>query len=144
MGRKATHRIIRDPMAWINKAMPLAGDQQRDIGIAYRASLQAMLRGYGTEQTWSTVSCALNIALILAEEGVLPHAMGTIKESQEALLRSHTRAAKFKTWAFDGSGIKATLAATNLHDEQLKIATRSQVIKALNEVKRRVAIGETL
>jgi hypothetical protein len=108
--RKSSHRKMRDPMAYIHTHITLAQDQQRDIGIAYRTSLQAMLRGQGTEQTWSTVACMLNIAMILAEEDVLPTCLDTIKQAQQAIVRSRTRAEKFNAWAFDGEGIRNVLA----------------------------------
>ena len=142
--RKSSKRKVRDPMAYIHAHTTLAQDQQRDIGIAYHSSLHAMLRGHGTEQTWSTVSCALNIALMLAEQGILPEALDTIKQAQNALVRSRARASKFGTWAFDGEGIRDVLAAANYYDEQLEISKRSQVIQAIKEVHRRIDIGETV
>jgi len=140
--RKSCNRKVRDPMAYIHTHTTLAQDQQRDIGIAYRISLHAMMRGSGTEQTWSTVACALNIALMLAEQGILPEAEDVIKRAQEALLRSRERAQRFGTWAFDGEGIKAVLEATNLHDEQMEIAKCSQVVNAMREMYRRIEAGE--
>jgi hypothetical protein len=142
--RKSCNRKVRDPMAYIHTHITLAQDQQRDIGIAYRTSLQAMLRGQGTEQTWSTVACMLNLALILTEQGVLPQALDTIKQAQDAIVRSRARAEKFNSWAFDGEGIRAVLTAANYHDEQLEVAKRSQVVHAIKEVHRRVEIGEAV
>lgn len=80
--RKTCHRQTLDPMAWIAKRTPLADDQQRDLGIAYHASLQALLRGHGTEQTWATLACSLNIALILCEQGICAGGIETIKLAQ--------------------------------------------------------------
>jgi hypothetical protein len=142
--RKSSPRKVRDPMAYIHTHITLAQDQQRDIGIAYRSSLQAMLRGHGTEQTWSTVACMLNLALMLSEQGVLPKALDTIKQAQQAIVRSRARAMKFGAWAFDGEGIRDVLAAANYHDEQLEVAKRSQVVHAIKEVHRRVEIGEAI
>ena len=141
--KKRTRRIPLNPMACITRRMPLADDQTRDIGIAYRISLQTMLQGHGTEQSWSTLACAINMALLLSEAGIYPAAIPTIKLAQEALLRVRDRAGRSGKWAFDGEGIRIILAAVNLHDEQISRATRSQVVTALAEVHRRVTIGET-
>lgn len=141
--RKRTPRQHLDPMACITRRMPLAEDQHRDICIAYRASLQALLRGHGTEQAWSTLACSFNIALILAEQGIAAAAIPTIKLAQEALLRARERAQRTGKWAFEGEGIRVVLAAANIHDEQLEMATRGQIIAALNEVHRRVEVGIT-
>lgn len=140
--RKRAPRQVRDPMACITRRMPLADDQTRDLGIAYHISLQAMLNGNGTEQTWSTLACSLNIALLLAEYGIEASAMPTIKLAQEALLRVRDRAKQHGKWAFDGEGIRIILAAVNIHDEQISLATRSQVTAALVEINRRVTVGE--
>lgn len=141
--RKSTPRKRLDPMACVTRRMPLADDQTRDIGIAYHISLQAMLQGHGTEQSWSTLACSLNIALLLSEYGIEAAALPTIKLAQEALLRVRERAGRSGKWAFDGEGIRIILAAVNIHDEQISRATRGQVVAALVEVNRRVTEGET-
>lgn len=140
--RKASPRRRIDPMSWIAKRTPLRADQQIDLGIAYHASLQALLTGHGTEQAWSTLVCALNVALLLAESGVCAPAIQTIQLAQEALLRARDRAARTNTWALDGDGIRVLQAALNLHDEQTSRATRGQIAAALREVHRRVSAGE--
>lgn len=136
--RKHLRRTVRDPKAWITSRAPLADDQQRDLGVAYHASLQAMLTGHGTEQTWGTVTCALNIALTLAERGFCAGAIKTIQLAQEAMLRAQERAHRTGKWAFDGDGLRVVLAAINLHDEQIARATRDDVTAALREVHRRI------
>lgn len=140
--RKHTVRQMRDPMACITKRMPLADDQTRDLGIAYHVSLQAMLSGRGSEQAWSTVSCTLNIAMLLAEMGVEAAALPTILIAHEALLRVRERAQRTSKWAFDGDGIRVILAAINIHDEQISRATRAQITAALQEVHRRIENGD--
>lgn len=140
--KKHNPRRVLDPMACITRRMPLADDQTRDIGLAYHISLQAMLSGSGTEQSWSTLACSLNIALLLSEYGIEASALPTIKLAQEALLRVRDRAKQHGKWAFDGEGIRIILAAVNIHDEQISRATRGQVTSALVEVNRRVTIGE--
>lgn len=140
--RKRTPRKRLDPMACITRRLPLVEDQIRDLGIAYRISLQAMLQGQGTEQAWSTLCCSLNIALLLCEYGIESAALPTIKLAQEALLRVRDRAKQHDKWAFDGEGIRIILAAVNIHDEQISRATRGQIVAAIAEVNRRVTIGE--
>lgn len=141
--RKSTARRHYDPMAYINKRLPLADNQTRDLGIAYHASLQALLTGHGTEQAWSTLACALNVALLLAECGICGSAIQTIQLAQDALIRSRERACRTGKWALDGEGIRLTQAALNIHDEQISRATKGQITEAINEVHRRVSIGET-
>lgn len=141
--RKNPHRPI-DPMAWITRRMPLQPSQQIDIGIAYHASLQALLTGHGTEQAWCTLSCALNVSMLLSEYGVCAPAIQTIKLAQEALMRAQERAGRTGKWALDGDGIRVLQAALNIHDEQISLTTRDKITSALQEVHRRVSMGETL
>ena len=140
--RKRTPRQWRDPMACITRRMPIACDQQRDLGITYHASLQALLLGYGTEQAWATLACTVNLAMLLAEAGICAAALPGILLAQQALLRARERALRTGTWALDGDGIRATLSAVNAHDEQISRATRAQITAAINAVHRRVEEGE--
>lgn len=141
--RNKPHRRI-DPMFYITRHIPLRSDQQIDIGIAYHASLQALLTGHGTEQTWSTLACALNTALLLSEYGICAPAIQTIKLAQEAMLRARERAVRTGKWALDGDGIRVLQAALNIHDEQISRTTRDKITAALNEVHRRASMGDTL
>jgi len=136
-------RIPRDPMACITHRMPLAEDQQRDLGIAYHVSLQALLSGSGTEQAWSTLACALNIAMILCEQGIAPSYLQTIQMAQNAMVSSRERAQSKGRWAFTGDEARVVMRACAIHDEQISRATRGQITAAIEEVHRRVSIGET-
>lgn len=142
--KKRTYRKPLDPMACITRRMPLPDDQQRDLGIAYHISLNALLTGHGTEQAWATLACTLNVSLILSECGIDASALQAIKLAQEALLRVRERAQRTGKWALDGDGIRVILAAVNIHDEQISRATRRQVTEAIREVHRRVEEGETV
>jgi hypothetical protein len=144
MRKQGAQRKQIDPMAWVAKRTTLAPDQQRDLGLAYHISLQAMLCGSGTEQAWSTLSCTLNIALILCEQGICAGGIETVKLSQAAMMRSKERAARTGKWAFDGEGIRIIQAALNLHDKQTSRATRGQITEALREVHRRIETDEVM
>lgn len=137
-----TARRLINPLAFLGQRARLEDDQLRDLGIAYHASLQALLTGHGTEQAWATLSCSLNLALILCEIGIAGPAIQTIKLAQEAMRRSRERAQRTGKWALDGDGIRILQAALTIHDEQISRCTRKQITAALNEVHRRVSIGE--
>lgn len=142
--RKRATRQQRDPMACITRRMPLADDQQRDLGIAYHASLDALMRGHGTEQAWATLACAYNIALLLAEQGIMPFTLPVIKLAQQALLRTRERGQRTGKWGFDGDGLRLVMAVSVIHDEQISLATRSQIVAAIKAVRQRVEEGEVV
>ncbi|MFA6204422.1 MAG: hypothetical protein WC710_14685 [Gallionella sp.] len=143
--RKHTKRTVRpllDPMVFITKRAPLASDQQRDIGIAYHASLQAILRGHGNEQAWCTLSCSLNIALMLCEQGFSAGHIEDIKRAQTAMISCRTRAEIHNKYGFTGDEARLVMAACNIHDEQISHASRAQITEAIHEVHQRIEIGE--
>jgi hypothetical protein len=142
--RKHTHRTIRDPMAWINKRIPLASDQQRDIGIAYHASLQAILRGHGNEQAWATLSCSLNIAMMLCEQGFCAGHMDDIRHAQQAMMTCRARAARHGRYGFTGDEARLVMAACTIHDQQISRATKDHVATALRDLHQRIEAGEVM
>ena len=142
--RKRTPRQHLDPMACFTRRMPLRDEQKIDLGIAYRMQLQAMLRGAGSEEAWSTLACSLNIAMVLCEQGIAPTYLHPIQLAQDALLACRERAGRVGRWAFSGDEARLIMRACAVHDEQLELATRAQVTKALNEVNDRILNGEVL
>jgi hypothetical protein len=135
-------RTLINPLAFLSQRAHLDDDQTRDLGIAYRVSLQAMLTGYGNEQAWATLACTLNVAMVLCELGIAAPALQTVLLAQDAMLRSRERAGRTGTWALDGDGIRLIQAALTIHDEQISRCTKQQITAALEEVHRRVSIGE--
>jgi hypothetical protein len=142
--RKYSPRKFYDPRACITRRLPLDAEQARDLGIAYHASLQAILNGKGTEQAWGTLACALNIALILCEQGIGEDHTPTIKQAQASLMNCRERAQRANKWGFNGDEARAIMRAFAIHDEQIALANKGQIVAALKEVHRRIEIGEVM
>lgn len=145
--RTRKHRPV-NPMgglALLNRkcAAQIEVDQVRDLSLAYRLSLSALESGAGTEQAWSTCACALNIALILAEQGVIPQALSAIKAAQEALVIIHGIAQNSGEWTA-GSHSFVLRCAFALHDDQIEMASKGQLIYALEQVHARVESGDVM
>ena len=124
------------------EASPLTDGQRLDLGLAYHLSFEAMLRG-GTEEAWHAIAATLNIALILTERGFGVEFENEIKAAMRALMRTKYRQQETGSWALDGDGIAALRVALAIHDEQVRIAERSEIRQAINEVYRRVQSGDT-
>lgn len=137
---RAIRRVVSTHAARI-EAAPLAADQQRDLGLAYHLSFEAMLRG-GAEEAWHALAATLNIALILCERGFGVEFEGEIKAAMRALMRTKYRQQETGSWALDGDGIAALRKALAIHDEQVRIAERGEIRQAIQEVYRRVESGE--
>lgn len=121
----------------------LENDQLRDLGLAYLAALHGMKSGHGSEQLWSTLACSINVAMVLAELGVMPQGLRVIEIGQDALIRVRAHAQQTGIWAL-GIHAFAIDCAFKLHHQQIKEAGKAQVIAALEEVHRRVDAGQHL
>ena len=142
MRKQGAAFMKRDPMAWITKRIPIADIQQRNIGNAYHLSLQAILRGHGNEQAWATLSCSLNIALMLCEQGFNAGSIETITRAQAAMMICKARAAKHDKYGFTGDEARLVMDACTIHDEQIQHATKAQIAEALRELHHRIEANE--
>lgn len=156
MNARANAKHLRKPanplggLALLNRRSreQLADDQTRDLALAYRMSLTGMLTGHGTEQMWSTLACSLNIAMLLAEAGVHPdhtytQALQIIKDAQQGLMRAAHFAHDGGEWKL-GTNQLSIGSAFHLHDKQLEQASKGQIVCAMEEVHRRITVGDTL
>lgn len=125
----------------LERRTPMAVSQTLDLGIAYHVALDEMLHGRGTEEHWSTVVCALNIALVLAEMGFGTDQIAIMKAALDGAVRTRDRARRVGTWAFDGDGMSAIRLAMETHDQQMEIVTKATILAAIAEVHRRIDSG---
>ncbi|WP_261533074.1 hypothetical protein [Burkholderia multivorans] len=132
--------IQRAAQALIDRE-PMSDDQARDLGIAYHMSLERMLKGSGDEETWSTVTCSLNIALVLAERGIGAEFEAQIVRALDGAFRAKQRADQTGRWVYDGDAIHEIREALAVHDEQMRVALVGEVRAALREVHRRIDAG---
>lgn len=138
--KKSCKRKVRDPFACINSRMGLVKSQAVDIGVAYHSALAALSTPHANEQAWSTLACALNVGLLLAERGIVPEALPMIKLAQEGLMAIKHRADNTCEWGLNIAHHRkqAIYAAINFHDEQCATATKVQLSQALRDVHSRV------
>lgn len=125
----------------IERRAPMDINQTTDLGIAYHVALDEMIHGRGTEDHWSTVVCALNIGLVLAEMGCAALYIGIIKDALDGAVRTRDRARKIGRWGFDGDALLDVKHALEIHDAQMAIVTKATIIAALAEVHRRIDAG---
>lgn len=125
---------MRNPLDLLARKKRLDDDQTRALGIAYRLALQTLLTGKGNEQAWSTLTCALNVSLVLAENGCGADCVPTIELALNAMRSCKHRAARTKRYGFTGDELRVVMAAVNIHDEQNSRATVEQMRNALNVV----------
>ncbi|MEX3924379.1 hypothetical protein AB4Y36_10160 [Paraburkholderia sp. BR10936] len=115
--------------------------QRNTLGIAYHVALSQIERGHGDETHFSTLACAMNIGIVLAESGAGAESIDAFKGAIQALVRMRDRADKTGRWGLDGDGIVDLRLAVSLHDSQLEICSRRMVMAARDEVHRRIEAG---
>jgi len=103
------------------------------FGTVCRTAMIAFKAGCGSETHWHSLAKCLNVAMVLAEFGVMPEGLSAIEGGQDALEKVY----KIGTWQL-GSNAFAINCAINIFLRQLEIATNRQVVDAEIEVIVRV------
>ncbi len=119
----------------------LTDEQLTDLAAAYWLALDAMVRGDSGEEEWSVVTCALNIALVLAEQGVGAEHEQQFIAALDGAFRAKVRAAHKGAWRLDGEALQAIRTALHRHDQQVAEVNRGQLRAAMTEVHRRIDSG---
>lgn len=127
--------------ARIEDTRPISDDQVTDLAAAYWLALDAMVRDTSGEEEWSVVTCALNIALVLAEHGIGLKFERDFVAALDGAFRAKVRAEEKGSWRFDGDALQAIRTALALHDQQIVAATKAQLRAAMTEVRRRIDDG---
>lgn len=127
------------------QARPLTGAQADNISVLHWICFRAITDdGVATEENWSNLAQAVNMSLLLAEKGIGAEHMCLTFDAQEALMRAAKRGKATGRWGFDGDGIRAVQQALELHDEQIKVASKAELLEALHTLRKRVDSGVVL
>jgi hypothetical protein len=122
-------------------AQPMSDEQITDLSLAFRLAFSAMITGRADELQWATCVGSLNIALMLCEYGVGAEYVPQMNQALEGAFRARIRADRTGKFGFDGDAITAIETAYRIHEEQLKIATKSELREAVHESRWRVESG---
>lgn len=132
--RKSCKRKPLDPMASIRRRTGLDSTQKRDLGIAYHLALMSMETGHGTEQSWSTLCCVVNLAHLLCYHGVYAEILPDIIAAQYALIACKERAEAKGRWLFTGPELTLLNEVMLAHDYQMTLAPVGLIERLLNEM----------
>lgn len=123
-------------------AAPLNDGQLQDLGLAYWLNLEQLRSGAATEEAWSVVVTALNIGTALVESGVGADHEQTFAGALAGAARAKTRSKRTKNFRLDGDAMRDIQAALAVHDRQMEMASRAQVVEAMILVRRRIDEGQ--
>lgn len=122
-------------------AAPLREDQTADLGVAYWLAFENLRVGSASEESWSIVSCALNVALVLAERGIGPEHEADLVLALDGAFRAKMRSETSSTFRLDGDALRDIEHALQVHDAQMQIATRAEVSQAMEAIYKRMEAG---
>jgi hypothetical protein len=121
--------------------VPMNLDQAVGIECSYRLAFEQLTHGQPTEENWAMVTFSLNMAIVMADQGLGQEYTGKIAAALEGASRARMRGVKTGRYGLDGPAITAILEAFAVHDEQIRIATKAEVKAAINEMHRRMDAG---
>ena len=122
-------------------AAPLNGGQLQDLGLASWLNLEQLRTGDATEEAWSVVVTALNIGVALAEGDIGAEHQKAFNLALAGAFRAKTRSARTGNFRLDGDAMRDIETALTIHDRQMEIASRAEVVAAMNLVRQRVDEG---
>lgn len=146
------NRIQTNPtagLALLNNAYqdntPIPENDLTELSIAYWISFDLLASAeHASSESWNTVTAALNISQILAEQGIGNELMPLVHKAQDGMVRSYERQKIHKVWRLDGPALNDVRLALSAIDEQIKMSKKSEMRSALNEAIRRISAGNTL
>lgn len=140
--RKQTKRKIWKLIDPVRHAILGAGITQDHLLDKLRltelTSLDAMTKGLGTLQDWRELTDMMNIAEVMAMEGIGPEVLPYCKQAQDALEQAALRYQRTFSMGLSGTGIKALREVFEYHDLQRKSVSRSVYEKMIIKTKQRI------
>jgi hypothetical protein len=122
-------------------ASTLKPDQVTDLGVAYWLSFENLRTGDANEESWSCVTCSLNVGLVLCEKGIGAEYEQALVKALDGAFRAKIRSAKTGNFRLDGEALRDIETALQIHDQQMAIAKRWEVTAAMNTIYKRLAEG---
>lgn len=106
--------------------------------LVNHAAMQAMTQGRGDKDQWDRLVGAINIAIVMCEQGIGPEFREPLVAACEALLQCGVRSVKTGRFLFTGDELQAMNEALDCHDAQLTNIRAIDVDRAAAEVIRRL------
>lgn len=130
--------VLLDPIAHVLVGIrPPAPEHRARIEIVNHGAMYQLTHGKGTRQDWDEVACALNTALVLAEDYKI--GFDYLADIQAAL-EAH-RMCGVRGFGYSGPELQTVNYALKVHEEQMNIATVSEHERALAKVLRSVFVA---
>lgn len=122
---------------------PLRDDQLSDLCNGYWLAFTNLTLGNASEESWSCVVCALNIGLTLSETVFEYQYEQDFVKALDGAYRAKVRAERSNSESFrlDGEAMHSIKTALLIHDEQMQLAHRKELVAAMELVQSRIKEG---
>lgn len=145
-GNKPRRHGHGDPFAQfrlMRKLQPFTQSELIKLNLKPRMAWHAMRTGQSNNDDRGTVSAIVNTALVRCES-INPDLVGVCKQAQQALWRIKQRHLQTGSCVLTQQDIQDIEPVVDLHEQLLELSTPLEMERAMLEVLRRAAAGETL
>lgn len=115
--------LARRGVAMVDAVM-LAEFRKREL-----AQIEALATGQAVKKDWEDLAGMVNLAEVMARDGVGPEAIPACLEASEALLRIRERYLAGKGLVADGPGLNAIRDVQQYHDLQRQAVTIGKLVE---------------
>lgn len=130
--------IAKNPMITFLGSMHTTHAQHlQTTNIINHQAMHALVHGTGDREEWNRLVGAINIAVVLSQQGIGPEYLDVMLAGQDALLALGVRSVKAGRFLFTGDEMRAMNDALDAHDLQLLVCRAVDVDRAADEVIRR-------
>ena len=145
-GNKPRRHGQLDPFAQfrlMRKLQPFTQSELVKLNLKPRLAWHAMRTGQSNDEDRGTVSAIVNTSLVRCES-IHPDLVGICKQDQQALWRIKQRHLQTGSCALSHQDIQDIEPVVDLHEQLLELSTPLEMERAMLEVLRRAAAGDTL
>ena len=138
MKKTGKKRTVRDPMAWIRNMQSIPQSDVDAVVILNRSAFQAIAKGAGDYDHLGVLAAAIETGIELCKMGIGGNIENEMLEALDKLASCQQRAnddLKNHRVLFYGVEMEKIKEALNLHDQQIQIATRGELSRALMAVR---------
>lgn len=111
------------------------------LRLRNHAAMASMTAGTGTSEDWDLLSGAINMAMVMCEQGIGNEFRDTCRAGRAAIIQCGQRAHKTGRFLFTGDELRAMNEAMDCHDAQVTNVRSIDIDRASAEVVRRLKHG---
>jgi len=131
--------MISDPVKYVLSGFdPLTSNDQVRLKIINHGAMAKLNDATATRTDWDLICAALNMARVMAEQGLGTEYVPEIDAAMAAHASAGRRSVRWDKMRYEGTELAQVNAAIDVHDAQLEAATVGELERAHMEVAKRI------